>query len=402
MHSKKRILFVGEAVSLAHVTRPLILAQSLDRERYEIHFACDLRYESLISGSPYVQYWPIRSIPSRIFVKAADRGEFAYRKSDLEFYLKEELDLIKNARPSFIVGDYRYTLSTSSELSRIPYAAIANIHWSPYRVIEPLKVSNVYGISTKIRAELIYRLFPFLYMKSLACLNNIRKSYGLSPLKDLCDLITHADYTLYADVPDWVQTMPMPSNHLFLGPILWSPSNPKPQWWETWNSRLPLIYVSLGSTGAIKRLKEIVLALARFPVVIVVTTAGRTMLRNMPPNVYIADYLPGTAVCKRASVVLCSGGSATAYQSLSQGAPVVGIWSNEDQYLTMRMIERAGAGLGCAARNVNNQKIKHLVTTVLENSSYQGSALNLAESFKQYDSCQRFRQFLSGLEKDKI
>ena len=402
MHSKKRILFIGEAVSLAHVTRPLTLAQSLDREQYEIHFACDPRYESLISGSPHIQYRPIRSIPSRIFVNAADRGEFAYRKSDLEFYLKEELDLIKDVRPFFIVGDYRYTLSTSAELSRTLYAAIANIHWSPYSIIEPLTVSKIHGIYAKIKVELIYRLFPFLYMRSLAHLNNIRNRYRLSPLKDLSDLITRADYTLYADAPDWVHTMPLPSNHLFLGPILWSPDNPKPQWWETWNPNFPLIYVSLGSTGAVKRLPEIVTALARLSVNIVVTTAGRTVLRNMPPNVYVADYLPGTEVCKRASVVLCSGGSATAYQSLSEGAPVVGIWSNEDQYLTMSMIERAGAGLGCAARNANHQNIRQLVSTVLENSCYQDSSLKLAESFKRYDACQRFRQFLGGLQKDEI
>ena len=34
-----RILFIAEAVSLAHIARPFVLAQSLDPSRYEVHFA---------------------------------------------------------------------------------------------------------------------------------------------------------------------------------------------------------------------------------------------------------------------------------------------------------------------------------------------------------------------------
>lgn len=43
---RRRILFVAEAVTLAHVVRPFALAQSLDPSRYEVHFACDPRYNS--------------------------------------------------------------------------------------------------------------------------------------------------------------------------------------------------------------------------------------------------------------------------------------------------------------------------------------------------------------------
>ncbi len=51
MTGKRRILFIGEAVSLAHVSRPLVLAQALDPRSYDIHFACDQRYESLVAGN---------------------------------------------------------------------------------------------------------------------------------------------------------------------------------------------------------------------------------------------------------------------------------------------------------------------------------------------------------------
>ena len=37
---KRRILFVAEALTLAQVVRLLELARGVDRERYDVHFAC--------------------------------------------------------------------------------------------------------------------------------------------------------------------------------------------------------------------------------------------------------------------------------------------------------------------------------------------------------------------------
>jgi UDP:flavonoid glycosyltransferase YjiC (YdhE family) len=117
----------------------------------------------------------------------------------------------------------------------------------------------------------------------------------------------------------------------------------------------------------------------------------------MPHNVYVADYLPGMEICRLASVVVCSGGSATAYQALSQGTPVVGIWSNLDQYLTMMIIERAGAGLGCRASNSDPPTIQHVISTVLQDSRYRARAAEIAEKFSSYDARQRFQQFVHNV-----
>ena len=130
---------------------------------------------------------------------------------------------------------------------------------------------------------------------------------------------------------------------------------------------------------------------------IVVATAGRVQLKRMPQNVYVADYLPGMEISRLASVVVCNGGSATAYQALSQGKPVVGIWSNIDQYLTMMAIEHAGAGLCCSATKFDPKRIQHTISTVLEDPCYRASATELAEKFRSYDACQRFREFVHDI-----
>ena len=395
MNSRKRILFIGEAVSLAHVTRPLVLAQSLDPQEYEVHFACDSRYESLINVSPHIQYWPIRSIPSKTFVKAVDRGGFVLQKKDMESYVSEEMALFKKINPSLIVSDLRFTVSISAELSHITYATLANVHWSPFRDLGFDPVPKMAKRST-VR-KIIESFIPWKYTSATATFNTFRKRYGLPLLKGYCDLATCADYTLYTEPPGFIPTLPMPDNHLFLGPILWSPDIPKPPWWQTWDPRLPLIYVTLGSTGVARQLPEILQVLQELPVTIIVTTAARVQLPNTASNVYVADYLPGMEICRLATVTLCNGGSATAYQALSQGTPVVGIWSNIDQYLTMMIIERAGAGLCCSAVSHDPREMQHFISTVLEDARYRAGANRIAESFRHYDACQRFQQFIHDI-----
>ena len=42
--SDSRVLFISEAVTLAHLARPLVLAQSLRSSEYTVQFAVDPRY----------------------------------------------------------------------------------------------------------------------------------------------------------------------------------------------------------------------------------------------------------------------------------------------------------------------------------------------------------------------
>lgn len=394
---RKRILFIGEAVTLAHVARPFFLAESLDSGLYEVHFASDLRYKALISQSESINYWPLTSLSSQDFIKAADRDEYAYSKSMLEEYLHDESRLIESIDPCFIVGDYRYTLSTSSELYKIPYAAIANIHHSPYRINEFPKFPTQKSVSA-LTKKIVRRLIPWgddvLEKQSLRYLNALRKERSLSPIRDFCDLLTRGNFTLYADAPGYFKTVELPSNHIFLGPILWSPNISQPEWWLKWDVKEPMIYVTLGSSGRVEHIAELVQALSRMGSSIVLATAGRIQVEKIPTNVFVADYLPGLDCCRHASAVLCNGGSATAYQALSVGKPVVGAWSNIDQFLTMKMIEHEGAGIGFPIQSFKPKEVADMLSKVIRGATYRKSAASFENRFKRYDARIRFQNFI--------
>lgn len=396
MTAQKKVLFIGEAVSLAHVARPAVLAQSLDPARYEIHFACDPRYQKLLCLPAHIRFWPVSSSQSDTFIRGSDRGGYVWQPADIEFFVQQERELFRAVNPSLVISDFRMSAAISAELAGIPYLCLVNVYWSPFRDLGFNPVP-AWPRSIRLARWLERVLMPWRESSLTVSMNKVRKNHGLPELKGFLDLATRGNYTLYPEPRGFVPTKSLPANHRFIGPILWSPDAAKPSWWKKWDPSRPLLYVTLGSTGAARRLLEIVRALQDLPASIVVSTAGRVQLPPMKDNVFVADYLPGLEICGLADGVVCNGGSATAYQALSQGAPVVGVWSNLDQFLTMTTIERAGAGLCARASNHDATTIHNMVATVLKDSRYRDAARRLAPTFSASDAPRLFPDFIAGL-----
>jgi hypothetical protein len=91
-------------------------------------------------------------------------------------------------------------------------------------------------------------------------------------------------------------------------------------------------------------LPRVLQALAPLPVSVIAATAGHADGGPWPDNARVASYLPGTLAARRASLVICNGGSPSTQQALAAGVPVLGIAGNLDQYLNMQGVLAVGAG----------------------------------------------------------
>jgi UDP:flavonoid glycosyltransferase YjiC (YdhE family) len=386
---KKRILFVGESFSLAHIARPLYLAESLDPNEYDIHFACDKRYQSFIEDNPF-HFWSLTSIPSDEFLESQKKGGFVPKARDIISNIEQELALVHEVQPSIIINDLRFSMTISAEISKTLHATLANAHWSPYRKLG----FDPYSYSLNRQDEKLPETNDHKASSATEIFNNVREKYSLTSLNDYCDLATKGDFTLYTEPQGFIPTRDLPNNHIFIGPILWEPKITNPPWWKSWNEENQIIYITLGSTGASEFLNQIIKNLQDLHVTIIAATAGRSNFTNFAQNVFLAEYLPGIVTSNFASLVICNGGSATAYQALSQGTPVFGIWNNIDQYLTIKNIEQLGAGIGIRAIDFNIEKLKQLVEEILINNSFQENSLVIKELFDNSNSKELFNGFL--------
>lgn len=360
----RRILFVAEAVTLAHVVRPIVLARSLDPTQYDITLACDDRYLKLFGELSFPQR-ALATLPTAQFLDNLAKGRPVYDVETLRSYVREDLALLEEIKPDLVVGDFRLSLSISARVAGIPYTTITNAYWSPYSKL-PFPLPE-HPMTKVLGVWLAQRLFdlvrPAVFALHARPLNQVRREYGLASLGiDLRCVYTDADQVLYADIPELVPMAPLPANHHWLGPIVWSPNVPKPDWWDDLPTDRPIVYVALGSSGQNERILPIILqGLADLPVTVMAATFGRGLPIAPPGNAYLADFLPGTEAAARSELVICNGGSLATHQALVAGVPVIGVVSNMDQHLNMLGLEGKGVGMRLRAGQLTRRQLLPMV-----------------------------------------
>lgn len=396
---RKKILFVAEAVTLAHVGRPLALAQTLDRQRYDVHFACAPGYDMFFKGS-HVSSWTISSISSARFLAALAAGKPVYDRQTLQQYVEDDMRLLQAVRPDVVIGDFRLSLSVSARLADVPYVGLINAYWSPY--VEQHYTVPAIGLARVLPIPLADRLFrlvqPLAFAVHSIPLNRVRRAYRLPSLgHDLRRVYTDADHVLYSDIPEMFPAHDMPITHSYLGPVVWSPPTELPPWWDVLPAVRQIVYVTLGSSGQGSLLPKVLQALAPLPVTVIAATAGTGDPGPLPSNARVATYLPGMMAAQRAALVICNGGSPTSQQALTAGVPVLGIAGNLDQYLNMHGVLGAGAGALLRSDRLNEGHLRDTALQLLEQPGPREAAAKVAQQFLRYDAGARLAGLLAQL-----
>lgn len=391
----RRVLFVAEAVSLAHVARPVVLAQAL-APHHSVSVASAGAYDLCFKGTGLPRQG-LDSIPPAIFLDRLAAGTPLYTRTELARYVEQDVELLRQVQPDVVVGDFRLSLSVSARIAKVPYMALCNAHWSPWSAHRrfPLPDITLTRLLGPALATPVFRVAqPIAFRLHAGPLNALRRKYGLTTFPDVRHAYTDGDVTLYADTPLLVPVRAdCPSNHHFIGPIVWSPDTPLPEWW----ARIPdgpLAYLTLGSTGRVDLLPLVFRALAAKGVTCMTATAGRSDAGVGDASCFVADYLPGADAAGRADFVICNGGSATVYQALSRGRPVIGLCSNMDQFLTMSRVQEAGAGICLRAGTVKQEELEGAIGRMVSESGFREAAERVMVDFSRFDAGARLNDVI--------
>ncbi len=375
-----RVLFFAEAVTLAHLARPLALAAGLDPKRFEVAIAGSPSCRDWVTAAGF-RYFGIDSIEPAAFVSALEHGRSLYELETLKRYVVDDLRVIEEYAPDVVIGDFRLSLSVSARLARVPYITLTNAYWSPYASMAfpmpvlPLTQRMPLGI-----ASLLFRVSHRIFM-GLQCgpVNALRRHHGLPSLgHDLRRVYTDADRVAYADAVGMFPMRDLPDSHGFIGPVSWSPPVKVPPWWEALPQHRPVVYVTVGSSGSARVLRLVLAALAGQDVTVISATAGAPESSfPMASNLYLAPYLPGDAATRLASVVVCNGGSMTSQQAMLLGRPVLGIPSNMDQFMNMAPLVAAGAARQLRADRVTETQVVEAIRALLADPAPRAAAARM-------------------------
>jgi len=392
---RPRVLFIAEAVTLAHVARARVLAGTLDPERFDVHVAWDPRFNELLGPLPF-PWSAVHSVPTDVFLHRLSRGAPMHDVETLRGNVREDLALLERVKPDVVVGDFRLSLAASAKVAKVPHVAVFNAYWSPFgrQTFEfaeyDYPLSNMIG--HRLSLSLFRKLRPMAFAAHTKPLNTVLREHGQPGIgSDIRAMYTFGDHTAYADIPELVPTYDLSSRHHYIGAALWSPVVPEPSWWNALPTDRPIIYATPGSSGDSDLLPTILGALEDEPVTVVAATAGHARVSRIPTNARVERFLPGQAAAARASLVLCNGGSPTTYQALTAGVPVLGLVSNNmDQHLNMQAVAESGAGEILKARGVTAPAIRAAVQRLLGTSSYREKAQRLARAHQACLATVRF------------
>lgn len=397
---RKRILFITEACTFAHIIRPLVLAQSLDPEQYDVHFA--YAKNELTTGKEFIfegtnfTHWTIYSQPTAEFARAVKFGTRLFKFSTLKSYAEEEINLFKTIRPDIIVGDMRLSLSTSAQICGIPHILIHNAYWSPNalnptpRPEYPIVHKAIQFLGERFVSFLLKKLEPYILAYQLRPINRLRRYYKLPKFSNFFDAFTAGDYRFYADMQCLFPNIKLDHNEHFMGPINWEPNIPPPPWWDKILYPQPIVYVAMGSSGRADLLPMILNT---------VRESGMTVILAGPENfssdhIFASPFFPWDKAAKRSVLMIGNGGSGAVYQAIRAGIPLIGIVANQDQLFAMSYAEQAKCGIMLRSNSVRSSEIKSAINSLLNEDIYKISLQSLQEESLKSNTAENFNRLL--------
>ena len=399
------LLFVCEAVSLAHLGRPLTLARWAREAGHEVEVACGEAFASIARLEGFEPHL-LPTIPENVFFHRLAQGRFFYTEQELEEYVAAERLLMQSLCPRLVVGDFRLSLPISAAVAGIPSLALVNAYWSHGASgrLPPPDAGMLGLLPPRVRDLVFAGIMPLAVSHFAQPVDAVRRRHGQPKLRDFRRHYCAGTWCGYLDLPSLVPVRRLPAGHFYLGPLPWQPSGLAAPDLVGLGQQRPLAYLSLGSSGDSRLLPELLAALLNCGCDIALSgmpAEGANALRKAVPalrgRLVAAQLFAPDEVLRRAALTICHGGSGTIYQSLAAGVPILCLPGNPDQQLASRALVLSGAGLSLRREDASVDRVAPRVARILHDGSFVKRARAMRTLLAAHDTRGAWLRFLDGL-----
>ncbi len=396
-----KILFMCEAVSLAHVGRPLLLARWAREAGHEPLIACGPRFTRLVHEEGF-EPLPLPTLTGEAFYGRILRGRFPYTDSEILQYVAAERKLLRDVSPHLVVSDFRLTAAISAMLAGLPLLSLINAYWSPGAECRfPAPDGLLPILPNAFRQRLFNHLRPLAFRCGARSLDRVRRSFGLQPYNDFRKHYTAGTWCAYADLPELAPVRAAPLNHSYIGPVIWEPRAAPPPLLGTLGLQRPLAYVSMGGSGNAGVLPGLLRALLAEDCDIALSGCSSecidllwTAMPELAGRCVAAPLFSPGSVLQRAALTVCHGGSGTIYQSLAAGVPLLCLPGNPDQCLASQGVQACGAALSIPRHRRGIVQLREHISMLIRRSAAAERARFLSSAINAYATRARWQALL--------
>jgi UDP:flavonoid glycosyltransferase YjiC (YdhE family) len=382
-------MIFAEAVTLAHVGRPIALSRVLRSLGHEVCICAAPAADRWLAGEQVVRK-RIESISPATFLAALDRGVPAYDEVTLKRYVEDDRRAITAWRPDVIVGDFRLSLYISARTTETPYGAIANAYWSRryWTGVDAPPIAALRWLPRTVADKVFRFAYPAAFAAHALPFHRTCRLFGIPPPGlDIRDIYTASDVTGFADVDGFYEPNAEAHSMTFIGPLAWEPMSADVI--PPLAADGPVVFISVGSSGNTGLWERLLDAIERLPVQCVVATGSRGTSRRPRNCFYQSAFVPYARASAIAALVVCNGGAPSTYAALKEGTPVVAIPANLDQMLNMRVVRRHAAGLNLVPGPVDAQSIVAVIESAMTDPALLDAARRAAQVIAKFDEGRR-------------
>jgi MGT family glycosyltransferase len=252
-----------------------------------------------------------------------------------------------------------------AEASGVPWA-----HYMPHPHPGPARGVPVFGPGfapstsrlARLRDAAMTALKPLAFHSFMRSHNLHRAALGLPTLNAIEDHYLAAPLLIQFSAEPFEYPREWPANVRLVGPALWEPPGPEPEWLAAEERPIILVTASTEFQDDAKLIGGALEAFADQPYAVIATSAAHDPGDfDVPTNARVERHLPHRQILRRAAAVISHGGMGTTQKALAAGVPVCVVPFIRDQFEVARRVEHCGGGTLLPARRLRPDRLRSAV-----------------------------------------
>ena len=225
--------------------------------------------------------------------------------------------------------------------------------------------------------------------------NILAKKYGLKEFKNFIEVL-EGDFTLLADIPQWVGLKEIHSNVHYIGPLPYRSNEDVPKEILDMPKDKPVIYFAMGSSGKPKLIAEIIEGFNNKPyrVIAPVKSHIKNINVQIPENVIVTGFVPAHKVNPLADVSVIHGGQNTVMNACLSGTPIVGVGMHAEQQANLDACVRKSFAIRIIKREASANNILEAVDKILNDKKAKLEVNKFKDELAQWDGPANAAKFL--------
>ena len=405
----KTIVFAVAGYNLAETGRHIEIARACKDFFNIIFISYGGSFESLIEeeGFKLKKMEPRLTEKQLRHVRKALSGETLntvgyFTAREMEPRIENEIKLFKEINPACVLTGWCQSAMISARAARIPFINVlhsttireyyeAGLQSWPDRSLFPV-------FRWFFSEEQLNRFTSKLVLKMklpAKSFNILARKYGLKEFKNFIEVI-EGDYTLLADIPEWVGFSALRPNVHYIGPLPLRLNRKVPREIMEIAKDKPIVYFAMGSSGKQRLIADIIEGFKDKPyrVIAPVESHIKNLDVEIPDNVIVTGFLPAHEINPMADVSVIHGGQNTVMNACLSGTPIVGVGMHPEQQANLDACVRKGFAIRLSKKGITAAAIIGAIDSLLHNTRAKEEVRKFKDKLMKWDAPANAAKFL--------